>query len=79
MGQGPNRRRVLVGAAAWSAVATVAQYALTMPSATAGDGGEGGEPFVADHVKSLAQDLASRDYAKPRIDVPEPFNALTPK
>jgi glucans biosynthesis protein len=79
MGQGPNRRRVLVGAAAWSAVATVAQYALTMPPAAAGEAGEGGEPFVADHVKSLAQDLASRDYAKPRIDVPEPFNALTPK
>jgi glucans biosynthesis protein len=26
----------------------------------------------------LAQDLASREYSKPRIEVPEPFNALTP-
>lgn len=78
MGQGPNRRRVLVGAAAFGAVAAVAEHArLVAPAFAAGE--EGGEPFVADHVKSLAQDLASRAYTKPRLDVPEPFNALTPE
>lgn len=35
-----------------------------------------GETFAADHVRKLAQELAARDFAKPRIDLPEPFNAL---
>ncbi len=77
MGQGPNRRRVLVGAAALSAVATIAEYALLATPALA-EGEENGQPFVADHVKGLAQDLAAREYVKPEVDVPEPFNALTP-
>ena len=77
MGHGPNRRRVLAGAAAWGAVAAIADHALAIAPALAGEGGEGGKPFVADHVKSLAQELAARDYVKPKLDIPAPFNELT--
>jgi glucans biosynthesis protein len=38
---------------------------------------DGGVTFAEDHVRKLAADLATRDFVKPRADVPEPFNALT--
>lgn len=41
----------------------------------------GGDPpnagFVAESVKDLAQKLATSDYVKPAIDLPEPFNKLS--
>jgi len=76
MGPGPTRRRVLMGAAAWSTVAAVVDAALLLRPARAGDTAAG-EPFVADHVKTLAKELAASEFVKPHVDVPEPFNALT--
>jgi glucans biosynthesis protein len=65
-----------MGAAAWSAVAATIDAALLLPPARAGET-SAGEPFVVDHVKTLAKDLAAREFVKPHVDVPEPFNALT--
>jgi glucans biosynthesis protein len=78
MGECPSRRRVLIGASAWTAVAVLADFAATMPRAMAGGTAEEiGEAFTADHVRKLAEDLATREFAKPRVELPEPFNALT--
>lgn len=79
LGCGPTRRRILLGAAAFGAVAAAVDAALVLGPATsaayAGDGG-GGEPFVADHVRKLAEELAGSTFVRPHIDVPEPFGAL---
>lgn len=77
MGLSPNRRRVLTGAGA-SALAAFAEQVLGVSEALA----QAAEPrpeasFAADHVQKLAKELAARDFVKPRIDLPEPFNALS--
>jgi len=78
MGAGPSRRRVLIGAGAWTAVAAVAERALAVSAAMAQEAQPpADQSFAADHVRKLAEELAAREFAKPRIDVPEPFNALT--
>jgi glucans biosynthesis protein len=46
-----------------------AAFAQEAPSAS--------EPFGAKDVLKLAEDLAARDFERPQLDVPEPFNALT--
>lgn len=83
-GVGPNRRGVLIGASAWAAVAALASESLDMahaggavedPSKAAG----GGVSFAEDHVRKLAEKLAAGDFVRPKADVPEPFNALTPE
>ena len=79
MTNGASRRRILQGAAAWSAVAAIADFALMAGAALAGEAGEGAEPFAPDLVRKLAEELASREYTKPHLEVPEPFNALTPE
>lgn len=48
-------------------------------------GAEGGgaagasESFAEDHVRKLAEKLAAGDFVKPKVDLPEPFNALSPE
>ena len=79
MTYGASRRRILQGAAAWSAIAALADFALTAECALAGETSEGTEPFAPDLVRKLAEELAGREFAKPHIEVPEPFNALTPE
>lgn len=77
MGGCPNRRRVLIGAGA-CALAAFAERVLGMSEAMAQTAEpRPGESFAADHVRKLAQELAAGDFAKPRIDLPEPFSALT--
>lgn len=79
MGVSPNRRRVLAGAGACALLA-LADHVLALSEAAAGGTDQQvppAESFAADHVRKLAQELAGRDFAKPRVDVPEPFNALT--
>jgi glucans biosynthesis protein len=44
--------------------------------AFAQDAAPGTEPFAAKDVLKLAEELAAKDFARPTIDVPEPFNAL---
>ena len=80
MGGGPNRRRVLIGASAWATVAALAGHVAQLSPAVAGGGtveAGAGDAFAADHVRKLAEDLATREFVKPRVEVPEPFNALT--
>ena len=82
-GAGPDRRGVLIGAGAWAAVATLAADSLDMAHA----GGDAPAPaeaapvesFAEDHVRKLAEKLAAGDFVKPKADVSEPFNALTPE
>jgi glucans biosynthesis protein len=78
-GTSPNRRRVLIGAGAVAAMTALAEHVLAIGPAFAG--GTPAEPanesFAADHVRKLAEELAARDFVKPRADLPEPFNALT--
>jgi periplasmic glucans biosynthesis protein len=38
---------------------------------------EAGEAVAPDHVRKLAEKLAKSDFVKPKVDLPEPFNALT--
>lgn len=56
------------------AVARLAGEPLT---AVAQEAAPGSEPFAAKDVLKLAEDLAAKDYVRPVVDVPEPFNALT--
>ena len=39
--------------------------------------GEAGEAFSADLVKKFAERLAQKDFVRPAIEVPEPFDNLT--
>jgi glucans biosynthesis protein len=76
-GLGPNRRGVLIGAGACAAIAALADHALVLSKAMAQEAQPAsGESFAADHVRKLAEEMAAREFVKPRIDVPEPFNAL---
>lgn len=79
LGIGPNRRGVLTGAGACAVLAAMAGDALRVSQAIAGGAAATpqGESFAVDHVRKLAEELAARDFAKPRVELPEPFNALT--
>jgi len=77
-GERPDRRRVLIGGAAWVGIAALAEHVLAITSARAEDApAAAGDSFAEDHVRKLAEELSTRGFAKPHIDVPEPFNALT--
>ena len=79
MGRGPNRRGVLIGAGACAALATLAEQVLGLSAAMAqgSQGSPNDTTFAADHVRKLAEEMAARDFVKPRVDLPEPFSALT--
>lgn len=78
MGSGPNRRRVLIGAGATAVVAALAEHVLGLSPAFAGAAADQtNESFAADHVRKLAEELSAREFVKPRLELPEPFNALT--
>jgi Periplasmic glucan biosynthesis protein, MdoG len=78
-----DRREVLSTAGSWAALAgvlrmaTASSGALAQAAPPAINPADAGEPITPDHVQKLAQQLATRPYAKPKIDVPEPFNKLT--
>ena len=75
---GVDRRAVLMGAGAWTAVGSVLALAGATPLASAeAQAGEAGEPFSADLVKKFAEKLAQKDFVRPAIEVPEPFDNLT--
>lgn len=78
-GAGLNRRGMLLGAGAFTAVAAFAERMLAVPGAWAQEAPaqDPGQSFAAGHVQKLAEDLAARAFAKPTVDLPEPFNALT--
>ncbi len=69
-----DRRALLEGAGLLAAAVAVAHLA---PALTAAAADEAVEPFLADTVRKLAEKLAQKPYAKPALDVPEPFNKLS--
>lgn len=83
---GVDRRAMLLGSAAWSTLSAIAALAATpgafaqSPPADApapAPAPDPGTPFPADYVRKIAEGLASAEYVKPSIDVPEPFNNLS--
>lgn len=69
-----------MGAGAYAAIAALAEQVLVLSNAlaqTAPPPQPAEESFAADHVRKLAEELAAREFAKPRVELPEPFNALT--
>lgn len=77
---GLDRRTVLQAPIAW----VLAEAAVPALGALAGRAkaqttqqAETGESFGPDTVKRLAQQLSQRPFAKPRVEVPEPYGKLT--
>lgn len=82
MPQGPlDRRAVLLNAGLVAAVAAVAGAAgldaLAQAAGPQVPPEPAGEPFQPEQVRKLAEKLATKPFAKPAIEVPEPFNKLT--
>jgi periplasmic glucans biosynthesis protein len=81
---GLSRRAALGAMSSWAALecglrSVFAQgAAFAQTAASSAPIAETGEAFAADHVMKLAQALAVRPFAKPKLDVPEPFGKLTP-
>lgn len=67
-----SRRGFMLGSAAWSGLALLSAIEASPALAD-----EAGEPFSPDYVARLAEELAKSDYAKPTLQLPEPFNALS--
>jgi glucans biosynthesis protein len=76
-----DRRAVLLSAGAWAALEGLAAVAGALPMAEAQGAPPAEAPaepsFSPDQVKRLAEKLASADFEKPRIEVPEPFGKLS--
>ena len=73
---GPTRRAFVLTGAAWAALIAVARLAGEPSTALAQEQPAATEPFAAKDVLKLAEDLAAKDFQRPSIEVPEPFNAL---
>ena len=73
-----SRRAVISALATSSLFATVTVLAANAPAlADTPAPTDAAEAFAPDTVKRLAERLAAREFAKPHVDLPEPFNALT--
>lgn len=75
-----DRRTVLRHGSAWALAGGVLSLAARMDWARAETNGEAranAQEFSADDVKRIAADLAKRAFAKPQIELPEPFGNLT--
>ena len=72
----PSRRSVLSATAAASLYALLAE-AFAVSQALADPAPEVSETFTPDTVKNLAERLAAREFVRPHVDLPEPFNNLT--
>jgi glucans biosynthesis protein len=73
---GPTRRTLFLTGAAWAALLAVARFAGEPGTALAQEQPAATEPFAAKDVLKLAEDLAAKDFQRPSVDLPEPFNAL---
>lgn len=74
----PSRRSVLGATAAAGLFALIADL-LTAGPASADPSADGLEAFTPDTVRNLAERLAAREFVRPHVDLPEPFNNLTPE
>lgn len=73
-----------MGASACAMIAALAENAILLSEATAQDATPAAAPpappdesFASDHVRKLAEEMAAREFAKPRVEMPEPFGALS--
>jgi periplasmic glucans biosynthesis protein len=74
-------RRSLLTAASWTAAAGLLRLVASSAdalaqAAPAPAAADAGEAIAPDHVQKLAQQLATRPFVRPKLDVPEPFNKL---
>lgn len=73
-----DRRAVLVNSFVLASVVAMAKdVALAAPASAAAPADAAKEAFNPETVKGLAQQLAASDFAKPVIELPEPFNKLS--
>lgn len=83
----PTRRTMLLGSAAFGAIAGLAALAQAneawaqepapAPAPAEPPAAPAGIPFPADHVRKLAESLAQGEYAAPSANVPEAFQKLS--
>lgn len=74
--EGHSRRAVILGGVAWAALPPVINLAGRPVPALAQEAAAPAEPFAPKDVIKLAEALAAKDFEKPAVDIPEPFNAL---
>ena len=77
---GVNRRTVLRQAGSWALASGVLAFAARTDWARAGDAENGDDDraaFSGEVVKRLAMELSQRPFAKPEIELPEPFSKLS--
>jgi periplasmic glucans biosynthesis protein len=77
--EGLDRRSVLQGSVGLAAALGLARAFLSTNAASAAGAADAVQPFSFEHVKETARKLAERDYVKPVLEVPEPFNKLSPE
>ncbi len=70
-----DRRAVLMSAGAWGILEAASRF--SDGRAYAQGAGDTVETFAPDNVKRAAERLAAKEFSKPKIDLPEPFNKLT--
>lgn len=73
---GQTRRALLLSGGAIATLFAVARLAGEPLTVAAQEAVPGVEPFAAKDVLKLAEDLAAKDFARPAVEVAEPFNAL---
>ena len=71
-----SRRDALACVLGWGGLAVAVQIASAFPALSEAPA-EAGETVAPDHVKKLAERLSAREFVKPKIEAPEPFNNLT--
>ncbi len=83
---GIDRRSALATALSWAAVMAVARYGLSSELALAQDAATPPPPgtpppvaikFTKDIVQSAAKVLSETEFTRPKIDLPDPFKALS--
>lgn len=72
-----HRRDVLKGSACGAAITTFSFGTLVETLLASGAVAQTASPFAPDHVKQLAEQLAKSGFAKPKVDLPEPFSRLS--
>ncbi len=74
-GAGHNRRDVLLGASALGAIVSLA--GLGVHPGFAGSTPDPGVPFLPEHVRKQAEELAANEFVRPALEVPAPFDQLS--
>ncbi len=81
IGSGMSRRSALQSTLAWALAGGIPAINWLSDAAQAqgSAGPQDGEAFNTDFVKNAAYQLAQRSFARPQMELPEPFDKLTPE